>query len=53
MPIKNCLKFGARKPIKIYRATGAKLDSVVFDELAELAQTLGIDFPFEREVVEA
>lgn len=34
-----------------YRATGAKLDAVIFDELAELAGTLGIDFPFEREVV--
>lgn len=34
-----------------YRAEGAQLDAAVFDELAELAQTLGIEFPFEREVV--
>jgi LDH2 family malate/lactate/ureidoglycolate dehydrogenase len=34
-----------------YRRTGAKLDSVIFDELAEFAETLGIEFPFEREVV--
>lgn len=34
-----------------YRRDGAKLDAVVFDELAQLAQTLGIEFPFEREVV--
>jgi LDH2 family malate/lactate/ureidoglycolate dehydrogenase len=34
-----------------YRRDGAKLDAVVFDELAALAQTLGIDFPFQREVV--
>ena len=34
-----------------YRLDGAKLDGKVFDELVELAQTLGIDFPFEREVV--
>lgn len=34
-----------------YRRDGAKLDAVVFDELAQLAQTLGIDFPFQREVV--
>lgn len=34
-----------------YRAHGAELDAVVFDELAALAQTLQIPFPFEREVV--
>lgn len=34
-----------------YRRTGAKLDADVFDELAALASTLNIDFPFEREVV--
>jgi len=34
-----------------YRTNGARLDAKIFDELAELAQTLGIDFPFEREVV--
>jgi LDH2 family malate/lactate/ureidoglycolate dehydrogenase len=34
-----------------YRADGAKLDAAVFEELEELAGTLGIDFPFEREVV--
>lgn len=34
-----------------YRQDGAKLDAVIFDELAELAQALGIEFPFEREVV--
>lgn len=34
-----------------YRRDGAKLDAVVFDELAQLAQTLGIDFPFQREVI--
>lgn len=34
-----------------YREDGAKLDADVFDELAELAKTLEIDFPFEREVV--
>jgi|DewCreStandDraft_5_1066085.scaffolds.fasta_scaffold16354_2 LDH2 family malate/lactate/ureidoglycolate dehydrogenase len=34
-----------------YRRDGAKLDAVVFDELAQLAQTLGIEFPFQREVV--
>lgn len=36
-----------------YRATGAKLDSAIFDELKDLAETLGIDFPFAREVVES
>lgn len=36
---------------KEYRETGAKLDAVIFDELAQLANTLNIDFPFEREVV--
>jgi LDH2 family malate/lactate/ureidoglycolate dehydrogenase len=36
---------------KDYRQNGARLDSVIFDELAALAQTLKIDFPFEREVV--
>jgi LDH2 family malate/lactate/ureidoglycolate dehydrogenase len=34
-----------------YRQHGARLDAVIFDQLAELAQKLGIDFPFEREVV--
>lgn len=34
-----------------YRTNGARLDAAVFDELAQLAETLGIDFPFEREVV--
>jgi LDH2 family malate/lactate/ureidoglycolate dehydrogenase len=34
-----------------YRRDGARLDAAVFDELAQLAQTLGIDFPFEREVI--
>lgn len=34
-----------------YRKSGAKLDAVIFDELVELANTLGIEFPFEREVV--
>jgi LDH2 family malate/lactate/ureidoglycolate dehydrogenase len=34
-----------------YRRDGAKLDADVFDELRELAGTLGITFPFEREVV--
>lgn len=34
-----------------YRRDGAKLDAVVFDELAQLAQTLGIEFPFQREVI--
>jgi LDH2 family malate/lactate/ureidoglycolate dehydrogenase len=34
-----------------YRRDGAKLDAVVFDELADLARTLQIPFPFEREVV--
>ncbi|MEW6579156.1 MAG: Ldh family oxidoreductase [Chloroflexota bacterium] len=34
-----------------YRRDGARLDAAVFDELAQLAQTLGIDFPFQREVV--
>lgn len=34
-----------------YRANGARLDANVFDELAALAETLGIDFPFAREVV--
>lgn len=36
-----------------YRANGARLDAAVFDELQELARTLGIDFPFEREEVNA
>jgi LDH2 family malate/lactate/ureidoglycolate dehydrogenase len=36
-----------------YRADGAKLDVKIFDELAELAKILMIDFPFEREVVES
>lgn len=34
-----------------YRRDGARLDAKVFDQLAELASTLGIEFPFEREVV--
>lgn len=34
-----------------YRRDGAQLDAVIFDELAGLANTLGIEFPFEREVV--
>ena len=34
-----------------YRRDGAKLDAVIFDQLAELAQTLGIEFPFAREEV--
>jgi LDH2 family malate/lactate/ureidoglycolate dehydrogenase len=34
-----------------YRQDGAKLDARVFDQLAELAEKLGIEFPFEREVV--
>lgn len=34
-----------------YREDGAKLDANVFDELNALADTLGIDFPFEREVI--
>jgi LDH2 family malate/lactate/ureidoglycolate dehydrogenase len=35
-----------------YLASGAQLDSVIFDELAALATELGIAFPFAREVVE-
>ena len=34
-----------------YRQNGARLDAVIFDQLAELAKKLNIDFPFEREVV--
>jgi LDH2 family malate/lactate/ureidoglycolate dehydrogenase len=34
-----------------YRRDGAKLDAVVFDDLAALAQKIGVDFPFAREVV--
>ena len=34
-----------------YRRDGAQLDSVIFDELAELAKDLNIEFPFKREVV--
>jgi LDH2 family malate/lactate/ureidoglycolate dehydrogenase len=34
-----------------YRQNGARLDSVIFDQLAELAPKLGIPFPLEREVV--
>jgi LDH2 family malate/lactate/ureidoglycolate dehydrogenase len=34
-----------------YRQNGARLDAVIFDQLAELAQKLNIAFPFEREVV--
>jgi len=36
-----------------YRQNGAQLDAVIFDQLAELARTLKIDFPFEREVISA
>lgn len=36
-----------------YRSSGALLDAVIFDELNVLAKTLGIDFPFVREVVES
>jgi LDH2 family malate/lactate/ureidoglycolate dehydrogenase len=36
-----------------YRRNGARLDSVIFDELKVLAAALGIDFPFEREVIPA
>lgn len=36
-----------------YRQNGARLDAVIFDQLAELAQKLNIDFPFAREVVSA
>lgn len=34
-----------------YRATGAQLDAVVFDDLAQLAETLNIEFGLEREVI--
>jgi LDH2 family malate/lactate/ureidoglycolate dehydrogenase len=34
-----------------YRATGAKLDAVIFDQLVELADKLKIEFSVEREVV--
>ncbi len=34
-----------------YRRVGALLDAQVFDRLRELAGTLAIDFPFERELV--
>ncbi len=34
-----------------YRAHGAHLDSVIFDQLQELAGKLGITFPFDREEV--
>lgn len=34
-----------------YLQNGARLDSVIFDQLAELAGKLNIPFPFEREVV--
>jgi LDH2 family malate/lactate/ureidoglycolate dehydrogenase len=34
-----------------YRQNGARLDAIIFDQLAELAQKLNIEFPFEREVV--
>ncbi len=34
-----------------YRRDGAKLDAAVFDDLATLAKTLGVYFPFQREVV--
>jgi LDH2 family malate/lactate/ureidoglycolate dehydrogenase len=35
-----------------YRSSGAQLDAEIFDQLAALAQTLNIDFPFERVLVE-
>lgn len=35
-----------------YRRDGAKLDAETFDRLKSLAETLQIDFPFEREVVQ-
>jgi len=34
-----------------YRRDGAQLDAEIFDQLSALAQTLQIDFPFEREIV--
>ncbi|MFQ3567405.1 MAG: Ldh family oxidoreductase [Aggregatilineales bacterium] len=34
-----------------YRREGAMLDALVFDELAQLAAQLQIEFPFEREIV--
>lgn len=34
-----------------YRAHGARLDAVVFDQLQALAGNLGIAFPFEKDVV--
>jgi LDH2 family malate/lactate/ureidoglycolate dehydrogenase len=34
-----------------YREHGCELDAEIFDQLQVLAQTLNIDFPFEREVV--
>lgn len=34
-----------------YRQNGARLDAITFDQLAEMAQKLNIEFPFEREVV--
>lgn len=34
-----------------YRRDGAKLDEVIFDRLKALADELGIEFPFEREVI--
>jgi LDH2 family malate/lactate/ureidoglycolate dehydrogenase len=33
-----------------YRRDGALLDAVVFDQLQALAERLGVEFPFEREV---
>jgi hypothetical protein len=34
-----------------FRRDGAQLDAEIFDQLQALAATLGIDFPFERELV--
>ena len=36
-----------------YRREGAQLDAEIFDQLRDLAQTLRIDFPFEREIIPA
>ncbi|MFN8378091.1 MAG: Ldh family oxidoreductase [Anaerolineae bacterium] len=35
-----------------YRAQGAQLDADIFDQLAALATTLNVPFPFDREVVD-
>lgn len=34
-----------------YRRDGCQLDEVIFDQLAELADQLRIDFPFKKEIV--